>query len=66
MDLDEKEKFITQLKFTTDRVFFENESLKKANSNLIEMNADRLKDLHHLGKDMPHAESFTIFDKKVS
>lgn len=30
------------------------------------MNADRLKDLHHLGKDMPHAESFTIFDKKIS
>lgn len=66
MDLEEKDKMLSQLRYTTDRIYFENESLKKVNNNLIEVNADRLKDVQPYRKDISHAESFTILDKKFS
>lgn len=55
-----------QLRFTTDQIHYQNESLKKANNNLIEVNAEKLKDIQPYKRDISHAESFTIFDKKYS
>lgn len=43
MDLSDKEKQLLNLKYTTDKISFENESLKRINNQLSENTNSKLK-----------------------
>lgn len=45
---------------TTDRISFENESLRKVNSSLLEEKESKLKELSILKDKIHHTDSFTI------
>lgn len=55
-----KEKAISELKMTSDRMSFENESLRKVNYTLIEEKENKLKELSVLKDRIQHTESFTL------
>ena len=59
-ELGEKEKRIGELKMTTDRMSFENGSLRKVNSSLMEEKESKLRELSVLKDRIQHTESFTI------
>jgi hypothetical protein len=59
-ELGEKDRAFTDLKQTTDRISFENESLKRVNYNLMEEKENKLRELSSLKNQIQNTESITI------
>jgi hypothetical protein len=63
-ELVHKEQYINELKFTTECMSMENQSLRKVNNNLIGEKESKLKDFLDMKDKISHAESITYMPKQ--